>query len=280
MRLVIFIWKTILYLPRNFYFKNRALSKIVLPLLRQRHRVAKKNIELCFANENKNTTSEILKNNELSLTQAIFDTGIAWFWDDDKINKIVKHKIHNIEILNQNSLGNLIIFKHSLHLELDARILGMHSEIYGVGRKNNSNYLEQVIKKGRLRGLKDTASNKEVKKFIKWLKNGKSVLYAIDQDYGKKQSLIQKFFGADVYVINVTDKIQAMTKCNIIFMNSFYDEDNMLHISLELVKPKGKKIVSSSEIHSIIEDSIRANPGEYLWHHRRFKSVLGKSFYK
>ena len=46
MRLVIFIWKTILYLPRNFYFKNSALSKIVLPLLRQRHRVAKKNIEL------------------------------------------------------------------------------------------------------------------------------------------------------------------------------------------------------------------------------------------
>ena len=251
-----------------------------MPLLRQRHRVAKKNIELCFANENKNTTSEILKNNELGLTQAIFDTGIAWFWDDDKINKIVKHKIHNIEILNQNSLGNLIIFKHSLHLELDARILGMHSEIYGVGRKNNSDYLEQVIKKGRLRGLKDTASNKEVKKFIKWLKNGKSVLYAIDQDYGKKQSLIQKFFGADVYVISVTDKIQAITKCNIIFMNSFYDEDNMLHISLELVQPKGKKIVSSSEIHSIIEDSIRANPGEYLWHHRRFKSVLGKSFYK
>ena len=92
--------------------------------------------------------------------------------------------------------------------------------------------------------------------------------------------MIQKFFGADVYVISVTDKIQAITKCNIIFMNSFYDEDNMLHISLELVRSKGKKIVSSSEIHSIIEDSIRANPGEYLWHHRRFKSVLGKSFYK
>ena len=156
----------------------------------------------------------------------------------------------------------------------------MHSEIYGVGRKNNSNYLEQVIKKGRLRGLKDTATNKEVKKFIKWLKDGKSVLYAIDQDYGKQQSLIQKFFGTDVYVINVTDKIQAMTKCNIVFMNSFYDEDNLLHISLELVRSKGKDMVSSSEIHSIIEDSIRANPGEYLWHHRRFKSVLGKSFYK
>ena len=42
----------------------------------------------------------------------------------------------------------------------------MHSEIYRLVEKNNSNYLEQVIKKGRLRGLKDTASNKEVKKFI------------------------------------------------------------------------------------------------------------------
>ena len=70
MRLVIFIWKTILYLPRNFYFKNSALSKIVLPLLRQRQRVAKKNIELCFANENKNITSEILKNNFMEQHRA------------------------------------------------------------------------------------------------------------------------------------------------------------------------------------------------------------------
>ena len=77
----------------------------------------------------------------------------------------------------------------------------------------------------------------------------------------EKTIIDPKFFGADVYVISVTDKIQAITKCNIIFMNSFYDEDNMLHISLELVQPKGKKIVSSSEIHSIIEDSIRANLG-------------------
>ena len=29
-----------------------------------------------------------------------------------------------------------------------------------------------------------------------------------------------------------------------------------------------------------IESSIRRNPGEYLWHHKRFKSSLGKEFYK
>ena len=34
--------------------------------------------------------------------------------------------------------GVLLIFKHSLHLELDSRILGMNIPVYGVERVHNS----------------------------------------------------------------------------------------------------------------------------------------------
>ena len=78
----------------------------------------------------------------------------------------------------------------------------MHSEIYI--RKNNSDYLEQVIKKDvQLCGLKDTASNKEVKKFIKWLKTGEISFICNRSRLWKKTIIDQKFFGADVYVIKV-----------------------------------------------------------------------------
>ena len=47
--------------------------------------------------------------------------------------------------------GILLFFKHSLHLELDSRILGMHAEIYGVEREHNSKYFQSIQKQGRLK---------------------------------------------------------------------------------------------------------------------------------
>ena len=34
------------------------------------------------------------------------------------------------------------------------------------------------------------------------------------------------------------------------------------------------------KLNNIIENSIKKHPHEYLWQHRRFKSTLGKEFYK
>ena len=36
----------------------------------------------------------------------------------------------------------------------------------------------------------------------------------------------------------------------------------------------------AQKINDLMEDKILKHPAEYLWSHRRFKSTLGKNFYK
>ena len=55
--------------------------------------------------------------------------------------------------------------------------------------------MHKIIDSGRKRAVKDTATKKETLRFIKWLKKGKNVLYAIDQDYGIKHSKKINFLG-------------------------------------------------------------------------------------
>ena len=42
--------------------------------------------------------------------------------------------------------------------------------------------------------MEDTADKNNPRKFVKWLKNGKNVIYAIDQDYGWDHSVKLKYF--------------------------------------------------------------------------------------
>ncbi len=245
---------------------------------KKRINVAKKNIDLCLTSFSQEKKDQILKDNISHACQAFFDTGIAWFWNDRRIEKNVQYKINGLKEISNAKEGVLIIFKHSLHLELDARILGMNQKIYGVGRKHNSKYMEHIIAQGRKRGLKDILYKDEMLRFIRWLKSGKKVLYAIDQDYGIKHSKKVNFFGIDTYTINSVERFQELSNFEIFFLNSFYQK-SCLNLDLIKMQKNSNGIVSTEDLKKVIQDSIQHNPHEYLWQHKRFKSTLGKDFY-
>ena len=117
--------------------------------------------------------------------------------------------------------------------------------------------------------------------FMRWLKNGKTVLYAPDQDYGMKNSTVVDFFGMPAATISAPLKIINNTICKTFFLNSYFYKGKLI-IDVDEVKINQNSVDEfSSELNMLIESKIKLNPEEYLWQHRRFKSTLGKeSIYK
>jgi KDO2-lipid IV(A) lauroyltransferase len=278
--LIVSLWKLILFLPRPlhkvliFTFGNLIY---LMPITR--NRISKKNIDLCFPDMSSKQRKNLLKANIVASAQIVFDSGIAWFWSDKKINKHINYEINGIEsLLNEqkNNNGVLLFFKHSLHLELDARLLGMNCDIYGVERVHNSELFDSVQKTGRLKSVRDTCDRNNPIKFIRWLKKGKTVLYATDQDYGLNQSDIINFFNHPAATISAPSKIIKSTGCKTFFMNTYiYSGKYILDIEeLNLNHLDGLNF--SQSLNDFMEKKIRNNPKEYLWQHRRFKSTLGK----
>ena len=216
------------------------------------------------------------------LGRSLIETGIAWFWSNKKIQNRVNYEVIGLGLLSANDSinGNLIIFKHSQHLELDARLLAMNVEVYGVSRPHNSISMNKIQDKGRLSSMKDTADKNNPRKFMKWLKAGKNVMYAIDQDYGWDHSVKLRFFNQEAATITSTKKIIDATNSNLFFINSYY-KNNKLILKIELIDHAGLDSVElAQKINGLMEEKILRHPAEYLWMHRRFKSTLGKNFYK
>jgi len=278
--LLVSLWKLILFLPRPLHkVFILILGNLLYIIPLKRNKISRKNIDLCFPDMPKRKRKSLHKANVIASAQIIFDSGIAWFWSDEKIKKNINYEVKGIESLvneQNNNNGVLLFFKHSLHLELDARLLGMNSEVYGVERVHNSDLFDAVQKKGRLKSVKDTCDKNNPIKFIRWLKKGKTVLYATDQDYGLNQSDVINFFGQPAATISAPSKIINTTDCKTYFMDTYIDSGKyILDIEeLNLNHLNGSNF--SQSLNDFMEKKIRNNPHEYLWQHRRFKSTLGK----
>ena len=275
--ILIAFWRALVSLPR---FLQLPLSSIIGFLIYitalKRNKFSKVNIDFCFPNKSKLERNKIFKSNIILSGRVIFDTGIAWFWSKKRINKSIRYEINGLEDLlrEQNSnKGVILFFKHSLHLELDARILGMHAEIYGVERKHNSEYFQSIQRKGRLKSMKGIVDRKNTIRFIKWLKDGKTLLYAPDQDYGMKKSNNIDFFNRPAATVSAPYKIIKKTQCKTYFLNSYVKKDKLFLDIEKLDLNDIDEINFSRNLNKYIEDRIRLNPNEYLWQHRRFKST-------
>ena len=283
MRLTITLWQALSSLPRGWHsFLGKIFGKLLLILFAKRKRIAKANIRVCFPLMSSKEQRKLLKQNFNCLGCSILETGVAWFWSDQKIHKYLNYEIRGLDQINEanSANGNLLLFKHSQHLELDARLLALNASIFGVSRPHNSESIDALQTKGRLSSIKETADKNNPRKFIKWLKEGKNVMYSIDQDYGWKNSAQLKFFHQEAATITTTSKIIYMTKCRLLFVNSFYENQKLI-LEIELIDFKELDSIDlAQKINDLMEAKILQHPTEYLWAHRRFKSTLGKNFYK
>ena len=277
------LWQGLCHLPTSWHpVMGKLFGKLLFLFAGSRKKIAQVNLALCFPNLPKTEQQKLLRDNFLYLGRSFIETGIAWFWSNKKIQSQINYKIIGLDLLlpSDSNKGNLIIFKHSQHLELDARLLAMNAPMYGVSRSHNSASMNKIQDKGRLSSMKDTADKNNPRKFMKWLKSGKNVLYAIDQDYGWDHSVKLKFFQQEAATITTTKKILDATDSNLLFINSFYANNELI---LEIESINCLELDSTTlaqKINDIMEERILQHPAEYLWIHRRFKSTVGKNFYK
>ena len=277
------LWQGLCHLPTSWHpAMGKFFGKLLFIVAKTRKKIAQANIAICFPSLSKVEQQKLLRDNFLYLGRSFIETGVAWFWSDKKIQSKLDYDLTGIDLLSEcgSNNGNLIIFKHSQHLELDARLLAMNAEIYGVSRTHNSASMNKMQEKGRLSSIKDTADKNNPRKFMKWLKAGKNVLYAIDQDYGWDHSMKLKFFNQEAATIDTTRKIIDAANANLLFLNSYYKNKKLI-LEIESINHLGlNSIELAQKINSLMEEKILQHPSEYLWMHRRFKSTLGKNFYR
>ena len=137
------LWLLVLLPWRSQMWLGRQLGTLARKLLKSRVKIARRNLELAMPELSRDEREALLVQNFESVGCAIFEVGMAWFWPDWRMRRLMKveGEEHVINAMEKGQ-GMLLLSCHFLTLELYARCFGLVRPGVGVYRPNTNPVLE------------------------------------------------------------------------------------------------------------------------------------------
>ncbi len=266
-----------IYLPvRMQLWMGSLLAWLMTPLMKDRKKIAIRNLELCFPDLSEKQRQKILEQNFQKMGMMMIETALSW-WASDKslINRV---KFEGLEYLEQavaSKKGVIILTGHFTCMEIGGRLLALKMPGYVFFRPMKNALFNAFMMAARKRFTEGIIKQKEPRAMFKVLKQGKAVWFAPDQDFGARQSIYATFFGVRAATTTFTAKMAKMTGAAVILFIPKRNNDGSYTLRCQPAVedfPSDDELADVQRINDLIEQEIRQMPEQYFWVHRRFKT--------
>lgn len=247
-------------------------------LARGRRRVCETNLRLCFpelsAAERASMVRRVFRSNGIGFVEIC----IAWCRDNEDFRDRVQfHGLENLEAAAAQGRGVLLFGAHLTTFEISGFLFSLVGELNCTYRANDKNPLfDAFMYNGRSRLYEGVYERKDIRGAMRCLKQGKTLWYAPDQDYGAQHSVFVPFFGNLAATITAGTRFAQFNDSPVVFFSHYRREDDSgydIYFSPALENyPSGDDEEDGIIINKLVEDAIRKQPDQYLWLHKRFKT--------
>jgi Kdo2-lipid IVA lauroyltransferase/acyltransferase len=282
------ILRTCIFLPYPIAIKcgtllGTLLSKLPLEI---KH-TTQTNLALCFPELSIEQRTILLKKNFISIGIAIIETMFAWFASAKKLARL--GDIQNVEevyLALEAGKGILLISPHLTTLQMAGRLASLKYPFAVVYRPQKNPVINYIMERQLKKHYTHIIPKGNLREILHCLKNNMPVWYTPDIDAGFKNSVFVPFFGVIAATITATTRLAKKSGAAVIPI-FFYRHENIPYYDIK-IQPRVKNfptedLVKDSEtINQIIEQGIRAQPDQYIWQYKRFKTRPAgeKRFYK
>lgn len=268
---------TIAQLPLKL---NLALGKglgwLFYRLAKGRRQIAAANIRLCFPELDERAQSDLVKGVIRSVGISFFESAVSLWgsgWRFRRYHSITG--LEHIKAAQAKGQGVLLVGCHMTTMDIAGRMLALHAKFDILYRQDPNPLLAYMLVTARERFNGQCIISVETRKLVNHLRAGRIVWYAPDQDYGIKHSIFAPFFGIPAATVPGTGRFARLGNAAVISFMHYRDENG--HYRIELGAPlenfpTGDDLEDCTRINQLIEQTIRKQPDQYLWVHRRFKT--------
>ncbi|RNL67264.1 LpxL/LpxP family acyltransferase [Zhongshania marina] len=257
---------------------GRGIAFIMWPFLGHRMHVARTNLKLCFPELNDLEREALLRRHVNALGMGVFDAVASWFSADALLSE--QYRIEGAEHLDAAlaaGKGVLLLGAHFTTQEMGVRMLSFHHQVHCVYRRHSDPVQEAMVLQARLRHFADMIPSDDMRKALKYLRQGKIVWYTPDQDfgeYGMEHSVFLPFFGVDAATVTVPGRLAQSTGAALVpfFFRREVDGRYLLRILPPLDEFADDPTAVARVFNELLEQEVREAPEQYLWVHQRFKT--------
>lgn len=256
---------------------GRRIGKLFCRFSSRRRHIAATNLSLCFPELTATAREDILQEQFASLGIGVMEMAMSWWGSDRQLKKLAR--LDGLEHLHralEQGKGVILLSAHFTTLEIGGRLLSMRTPFHVMYRPHKNAAFESMLQTARTRHFKKAIPRGDLRGMLRSLQENIPVWYAPDQDYGREQSIFVPFFGIKTASITGTSRLARISKAPVVpFFQTRLPGAQGYQLTLypALEGFPGESIEADTcRINAIIEARVRAQPGQYLWAHRRFKT--------
>lgn len=254
---------------------GRLLGRLALGLARERRRIAKINLELCFPELDRNQRKRLLRRNFEILGVSLFEMATAWWGPVGRLHRLrhVSGREH-LDAALARGRGVILTQAHFLGTEIGGQLLGMEIPFTATYAAPKNPVMRHLTERLRGRFLQGQLHHSRVRDIVRELQANRIVQHGPDQSPGRKTSIEARFFGQPALSSISTAKLARVSGAAVVPYQPVCLSDGRYELRLEpaLEDFPGDDIATATQrINDVLERHIRAAPEQYLWAHKRFK---------
>ncbi|MDC1527970.1 hypothetical protein N8600_02800 [Gammaproteobacteria bacterium] len=256
------------------------LGQLTYWLGKERRYITATNIAICFPELNAAEQNALVQKSFQENGIGLIETITSWVRDKDSFkSQVTMTGLDKLKAAEAEGKGVLLIGAHYSTLDFGAILLSIfHS--FGVTYRPHGNALfDAFMLRGRISNCNGVFDRNDIRGAYRHLKEGNTLWYAPDQDYGPKHAVYAPFFGHPAATITAASRFARINNSPT-FLVRHHRIDRSHQYEMEFIPfpdsfPGNDELNDASVINTMVENAIRHYPAQYLWMHKRFKTQPG-----
>ena len=265
------------------------LAMLLWYLSPRKRRVTRINLRAVYPDIDRACRDRIARASMTHYVRGVFEAGMLWYWP---LNRVYEHfdEIQGMDLYleaNRSAQGVILAAAHSGAWEL--LNLYMHRQLDGAVLYKPSRHadIEEMLLKKRRRGggMMVPATGSGLRAIFKFLKNGKTIGLAVDQEPTLGEGQFAPFYGIETLTGVLLPRMARRTGSPVLFATCERRKGGRYRVHLfkadEAIYDKDLRTAVTALNHGI-EQCIEVDNEQYLWAYKRFRNRPDgeKSFYK
>lgn len=225
------IWVMIIFLMLLTilpWFAQRAiaygLAHLAWKSLKSRRYTTLRNLEVCFPEWTLEEREQNAKQVFVDMMLGTFETLNAWYKASWFKGRTQIEGLDALKAVQAEGHGIVLLGSHSTLLDAGGYLCSQFFDIDVMYRPQNNPLLDWIIYTARQPIYGEQVDHDDIRFMVKRLKQGKTIWYSPDQDFGLKQGVMAPFFGVPAASVTAQRRFVKVGKAKIMSVH-FYRTD-------------------------------------------------------
>jgi KDO2-lipid IV(A) lauroyltransferase len=256
-----------------------ALGRVLYTVARERRRISARNVQLCLPELSAEQRRVLLREHFRWLGRSAVERALLWYGSPKRLRRLI-HVEGDVKLAERSERPVMWLVPHFLALDVAgaATQLFQSRPVASIYQPQSHPVFENAMRRGRMRfGQGELfARSDTARPLVRAIRRGHAFFNLPDMDFGLKDAAFVPFFGLPAATLLAPSKLARaldMVVQPVVAQMLPGGQGYRVHFMPAWTDwPSDDPLADTRRMNAWIEAMVRADPAQYLWVHKRFKT--------